>query len=273
MGITQPAASAHVRALEALVEKPLFIRKARGVTPTAVADELARTIGPDIDRVQASLAAVKARSSALTGAVHLAGPAEFTGERLTPALASLTSLGLRVRLMTGDRTRIYTLLDEGVADLAVTASRPSGQALAFQEIERERLLLVAAPGLSRELAAAPLTPETLSAAPVAAYDEDLPLVREWFQAVFGVAPELQAAVTVPDLRIVDRLAAAGVGWTVLPDYLAADALRRGALVSVGEAERAPVNILFLVWNKGAVRQPRIVFARDHLLRYFSSAPT
>ena len=33
LGMTQPAASLHIQALEAFVGKPLFLRRARGVTP------------------------------------------------------------------------------------------------------------------------------------------------------------------------------------------------------------------------------------------------
>ena len=39
LGITQPAVSQQVQALEVLIGKPLFIRQSRGVVPTDVAEE------------------------------------------------------------------------------------------------------------------------------------------------------------------------------------------------------------------------------------------
>ncbi|VTP65866.1 Gcv operon activator [Serratia rubidaea] len=45
LGMTQPAASLHIQALEAFVGKQLFVRRARGVAVTEAADELARAIG------------------------------------------------------------------------------------------------------------------------------------------------------------------------------------------------------------------------------------
>lgn len=264
LGLTQPAASAHVQALEAVLEKPLFVRTARGVLPTPAVDELARMIGSHLDAVATAFSAVKARSLVLTGTVCIAGPAEFLGHRVAPSLAGLVDLGLKVRLLTGNRDRIYGWLDDGTAELAVTASRPASRSLGFAEIARERLLLVAAPGLARRLSAGPLTLDALTSAPLVAYDEDLPLVREHLAAVFGASPELSAAVTVPDLRVVARLVAAGAGWSVLPDYICTEAIAEGSLVNIAGPREAPENALYLVWTKAALRHPRVTLVRDRL---------
>lgn len=269
LGITQPAVSAHMRSLEAVLGKPLFTRRARGMEPTAVAHELARSIGGALDSVEAGLAAVKVRSSHLNGSVHLAGPAEFMGERITPALAELPALGLRVRLSTGGRERIYGLLSDGVADLAITASHPGERGYGFAELARERLLLVAAPDLVRRLNGRVPNAENLRCLPTVGYDEDLPLVRAYFQHVFGEEPELQATTTVPDLRVVRRLVQLGAGWSVLPDYLCAEDLEAGRLAMMGEPGFPPANSLYLAWDKSALRHPRIAFVKNHLLAFAS----
>ena len=52
LGISQPAASAHIAALEDMLGKPLFLRQARGVAPTAAAGDLARSVdGVDVREV------------------------------------------------------------------------------------------------------------------------------------------------------------------------------------------------------------------------------
>jgi DNA-binding transcriptional LysR family regulator len=56
LGITQPAASLHIQALEALVGEQLFIRRSRGVTATGAADELAGSVGTYLDGLEAKLA-------------------------------------------------------------------------------------------------------------------------------------------------------------------------------------------------------------------------
>lgn len=265
LAMTQPAASAHVRALEAVLEKPLFVRTARGVDPTPAAHELARVIGAPLDAIEAGLGAFKARSSILSGTIRIAGPAEFLGHRVAPRLAGLVDLGLKVRLLTGNREQIYGWLDDDTVELAVTASRPADRSLGFAEIARERLLLVAGPDLARRFASRPPEPAALAATPLIAYDEDLPLVRHYLSALFGTETEMEAAITAPDLRIVARLVAAGAGWSVLPDYLCGDAIRAGALVTLDDAEPGLDNALYLVWTKAALRHPRVAFVRDRLL--------
>jgi DNA-binding transcriptional LysR family regulator len=63
----------HLQALEPLVGKPLFARKARGVIATEAADELARSVGPLPDGLETKLASYKTGNT-LGGAIHIARP-------------------------------------------------------------------------------------------------------------------------------------------------------------------------------------------------------
>ena len=225
LGITQPAASAHLAALEEMLGKPLFVRQARGVTATPAADDLARSIAAELDALEATMARARARSDQLTGTVHIVGPAEYLSIRVGRALAPLVVDGLRIRLQTGNRERIYAALDDGHADLAITASKPDGRHRGFAELGRERLLLVAGPSVAESTKARLVTAEFLCRLPCVAYDENLPLIRPFFEHVFAKSPDMQAVATAPDLRILMGMAIAGAGWTVLPDYVCAEAIR------------------------------------------------
>ncbi|WP_018262671.1 substrate-binding domain-containing protein [Methylobacterium sp. WSM2598] len=174
--------------------------------------------------------------------------------------------GLRLRIGTGGRDRIYAALGEGHADLAVTASLPEGRGLGFAELGRERLLLVAAPALAARAKGRIVAADILRGLPCIAYDEGLPLIRPFFAQVFDGLPDLQAVATAPDLRLLTGMAVAGVGWTVLPDYVCAEALALGRLTELPTAREGPDNALYLAWNPGALRQQRVVAVRDHLLR-------
>ncbi|SFL67641.1 DNA-binding transcriptional regulator, LysR family [Methylobacterium pseudosasicola] len=266
LGMTQPAASGHLAALEATLGKPLFLRQARGVKPTAAADDLAHAVAASLDHVEATMGAARARSHQLTGTVHLVGPAEYLSARLAPLLMPLVAEGLRFRIQTGNRERIYAGLDEGHADLAVTASRPDRQRHGFTALETERQMLVAAPDLAARAKARSVTADFLAALPCLAYDETLPLIRPYFAHVFGRPPDIQASATAPDLRILLGMAEAGTGWTVLPDYFCAEALATGRLINLLPARTGPDNTLYLVWNKAALRHPRVVHVRDRLLQ-------
>lgn len=49
LGLSQPAVTSQIRTLERQLGRPLFLRQARGVTPTTIGDELAHKAAPHLD--------------------------------------------------------------------------------------------------------------------------------------------------------------------------------------------------------------------------------
>jgi DNA-binding transcriptional LysR family regulator len=263
--LTQPAASAHIKSLEAVMEKKLFIRHARGIKPTAIAEELARSIAPHLEQIEVKFNAACSRISAVAGAIHIASPAEFLDAKVLPAIASLLAHDIRVRVHVGGKERIYQLLDDAIVDLAITASPPQNKALDFIEIEQETLVLVATADWKQKYLLKPFEPQQLLILPAIAYDENLPLIRQYFAEVFQIQLKIQAAFTVADLRIVRSLVSLGQGYTVLPKYLCDQQLQANSLCLLHQTELHPSNNLYLVWHQSSLRHPRVVFVRDHLL--------
>jgi DNA-binding transcriptional LysR family regulator len=264
--LTQPAASAHIKSLEVLIEKKLFTRHARGIKPTAIADDLARSIAPHLEQIETKFNAVRSRVATVAGTIHLAAPAEFLDAKVLPAIASLLAHDIRVRIHLGGKERIYQLLNDGTVDLAITASKPQDKALDFTEIEQETLVLVAATDWKQEHLISPFDPQQLLNLPLIAYDEDLPLIQRYFAEVFQIQLSIQAVVTVADLRIVRSLILLGQGYTVLPKYLCIQQLQANTLCLLHQTELYPSNNLYLVWHKASLRHPRILYTRDLLLR-------
>ncbi|WP_299282332.1 LysR family transcriptional regulator [uncultured Tateyamaria sp.] len=268
LGLTQPAVSQHIAALEAQVGRPLFERHVKGVSPTDVAVDLAAQIGDSLDRAEAALSDVRARSANLSGTVHIAGPSELMTERVAPYLVGLQKSGLALRIQLGGKDDIYELLLSGGVDLAFTASEPEDERLAFQQVAVERLLAVAAPIVAGKITRAADLRAGLAASPLIVYDADAPLVRNWAAAQGVALAGISPAATAPDLRMVRALLMAGAGWSVLPDYLCKTALDAGQLVQFGAdlPVPVPVNAINLVWAKSALRHPRIAFAQQSLIK-------
>ena len=84
--------------------------------------------------------------------------------------------------------------------------------------------------------------------PLIAYDEDLPLVRQYFRQVFELTIAAQAAATVADLKMVRSLVLAGQGYSVLPLYLCEQHIQQEQLVLIHAPARSPNNNLYLVWE-------------------------
>ena len=268
LGRSQPTVTAQLRSLERQLGQQLFVRAARGVVPTAVADELVARVAPHVD----ALARVAERGAApddpFGRPVHLAGPAELTAARVLPALAPLVRSGLRLRVGVGLADDLLAGLPTGRFDLVVSTVRPRGRDTRAVPLTDEEFVLVAGPAWAARIDRGRLARHGAAAVrdvPLVAYAEELPIVRRYWRTVFGTRPPGPAAVVVADLRAVLAATVAGAGVTVLPRYLCADALTSGALVALHEPEVPPINTLFLATRAGVEDEPGVAAVRRHLL--------
>ncbi|WP_086830087.1 LysR family transcriptional regulator [Allokutzneria sp. NRRL B-24872] len=246
LGITQPAVSVQVKALEERLGRPLFRRLPRGVAPTAFADELARRVGPHLDALAGVELELTREEFART--VRLGGPAEAMSVLVLPALSGLVRRGLRLRVGLGLADDLLVDLAEGRLDLVLSSVRPRRKGLVVTPLADEEFVLVAAAGAE--------FPD-LAAAPMLAYAEELPMVRRYWRTVFGGPPPHNAAVVVPDLRGLLAAVLAGAGITVLPKYLCAAELESGELVLLHDPDEPPINTLYLATRSDQARLPHI----------------
>lgn len=270
LALTQPAITQHIQALESFVGNTLFIRKAKGVEPTLIADELARAVANNLDALELKLTSFKLGTQQ-GGTIHLAAPADFLYYRLTEPLARLMQQGFTIRCQTGNRHALYQLLTDNATDLAITASLPNENEFEFVPLLTERLLLVYSPKLEKihgkNVGKNP-TQDTLLSLPLIAFDESLALVRMVWQAIFEQTLDISATCVIPDLRTIKQMVLDGYGWTVLPDYHCQIELDNQTLIAVNNPKTAPTNQLYLVWKKGRLK-PNVALVRDYLV---SDAP-
>ncbi|MFE3853215.1 LysR family transcriptional regulator [Streptomyces griseorubiginosus] len=276
LGLSQPAVTSQIRTLERQLGRPLFLRQARGVTPTTIGDELAHKAAPHLDAlVEITETGLDDESSLRT--LHLAGPPEFTAERALPALTELTGedgQGFALRASFGNAEETLEGLAAGHHDLAICTARPRGALLTASTLCDEEHVLVAAPGwdgqLSSEEAAESVPADKRAPAfeniPVIEVHESLPFVSRYWAAVFDSRPAAPGTVVVPDLRAVLACAVAGAGLAVLPRYLCAPALERGDVVALHEPAVPPLRTYFLVVRTGTLAMPHIARAHEWLLR-------
>ena len=259
LGLSQPTVTAQLRALEEQTGQLLFVRGARGVTPTAAAHDLARRLDGPLDTLAGIAAELRGGTGQPARTLHLGGPAELMSARVLPALAGTIAGGLTVRVQLGLADDLLTDLSAGRLDLVVSAIRPRRAGLHAEPLCDEEFLLVGAPDLAGGL------DPGLRDVPLLAYAEELPIVRRWWRHVLGVPPPKRAVLVVPDLRGLRAAAVAGIGVTVLPRYLVADELRSGALVEIRSTDDPPINTLYLA-TRAAVRDaPHVAAARSALL--------
>jgi DNA-binding transcriptional LysR family regulator len=270
LGLSQPAVTSQIRTLERQLGRPLFLRQARGVTPTTIGDELAHKAAPHLDAlVEIAETGLDEDSSVRT--LHLAGPPEFTAERALPALTELTGedgQGFALRASFGNAEETLEGLAAGHHDLAITTARPRGTLLTATPLCDEEHVLVAAPRWAARIGAGKLRRKgspALENFPVVEVHESLPLVARYWASVFDSHPAASGTVVVPDLRAVLACAATGAGLAVLPRYLCAQALERGDVVALLDPAVPPLRTYFLVVRTGTLAMPHIARAHDWLL--------
>ncbi|MFE5892290.1 LysR family transcriptional regulator [Streptomyces sp. NPDC056462] len=270
LGLSQPAVTSQIRTLERQLGRPLFLRQARGVTPTTIGDELAHKAAPHLDAlVEITETGLDDESSLRS--LHLAGPPEFTAERALPALTELTGeegQGFALRASFGNAEETLEGLAAGHHDLAISTARPRGGLLTATTLCDEMHVLVAAPqwvdrigsGLRHKGAHA------LEDVPVVEVHESLPFVSRYWASVYDCRPAAPGTVIVPDLRAVLACAVAGAGLAVLPRYLCAAALERGDVVALHDPPVPPLRTYFLVVRTGTLAMPHVARAHEWLLR-------
>ncbi|MGW3678099.1 LysR family transcriptional regulator [Streptomyces prasinus] len=268
LGLSQPAVTSQIRTLERQLGRPLFLRQARGVTPTTIGDELAHKAAPHLDAlVEITETGLDEDSSSRT--LHLAGPLEFTSERAVPALTALTRNGRSFALRASFGTAEETLegLAAGWHDLAISTVRPRGALLSATPLCDEEHVLIAAPRWAERFGADGVHPAGMSAPeqiPVIEVHESLPLVSRYWASVFDSRPVTAGAVVVPDLRAVLACTVAGAGMAVLPRYLCTAALERGEVTALHEPAVPPLRTYFLVVRSGTMALPHVARAHEAL---------
>ncbi|MFC8199251.1 LysR family transcriptional regulator [Streptomyces sp. NPDC060006] len=271
LGLSQPAVTSQIRTLERQLGRPLFLRQARGVTPTTIGDELAHKAAPHLDAlVEITETGLDEDSSIRT--LHLAGPPEFTAERALPALTELIDddgQGFALRASFGNAEETLEGLSAGHHDLAISTARPRGSLLTATPLCDEEHVLVAAPRWATRIGSARARPRgapALENLPVVEVHESLPFITRYWASVFDSLPAASGTVIVPDLRAVLACATTGAGLAVLPRYLCGPALERGDVVALTEPAVPPLRTYFLVVRSGTLAMPHIARAHEWLLR-------
>lgn len=268
LGISQPAVTAQLRALESKLEQPLFVRLPSGTIPTDAAHELVRETAEALDSLEHAVSRRLRPEKLGDRTVRLAGPAEIMTSRVLPAVADLIVDGLRLQVSLGLTDDLLAGLADGAFDLVVATRRPRSQALVAVPLMDEEFALVGAPPWVERVSSAEIDaagPEALDDIPIIAYADTLPIIRRYWRTVFGCRPDVSAQVTVPDLRAVLAAVRCGAGISVLPTYLCADEIAGGELAVLHDVEIPPLNTLFLVSRAGGTPSVGLTALRSHVL--------
>lgn len=245
LGMAQASVSAQIATLEKRLGYQLFQRVRTGVIATDRGRDLAALLAGPVDALAAGTGAASGGDHPGERSVVIGGPAEFLSEVVLPGLVTELPVGVRLDARFGLADPLIEALETGQLDVLVSSVQPRRRGLRFAPVYDEHFVVVAHPRWADQ------AQHDIDSVPVLAYDAQLQIIRRYWRSVFDRRPtRLRAVALVPDLRVLARLAVAGVGMTVLPEYLARSFLERRDLVRLHEPDVAPLNTLYVATRRG-----------------------
>jgi DNA-binding transcriptional LysR family regulator len=260
--LTQPAVSQHLAALESALGQQLFQRLPRKMLPTAEGQVLYTQVIAAIEQLES----IADRSLPASQILRLGTPPEFFADRLLPRLQQNS----QYRITFGLAPDLVEQLLAGKLDAVIATQKIAKSDLEYQLIAEENFWLVAPPSalmpIDPAITAGSLTTleQWLKTQPLIAYSEELPIIRRFWRMVFGRRLDIVPALVLPDLRMIRESIAAGLGFSVLPDYLCTEMVATQDLTLLLKPSAPITNQIWLTYRKSARQSRQIVLLLELL---------
>ena len=259
LSLTQGAVSRQIKALEEQLGATLFVRERQRVRPTIAGAAYAREIRDALRKI--SGASLNLRANPAGGTLTLAILPTFGTRWLAPRLPRFLAANPGVTINLATRLAPFDFRLEPV-DAAIHFGQRDWPGGEMVRLRSERVVPVSSPRLRQELGLA--RPEDLHAAPLLHLATRPDAWEQWFTAN-GVAVEGVHGMLLDQFAMVAQAAIAGLGLALLPDFLIAEELASGALVTVLDRPLQSDGAYWLVWPPERAEHPPLVAFRDWLV--------
>ncbi len=231
-GLTQPAASQQLGALERALGEPLFVRKPTGMDPTRRGRELYASVAEPLDGLEGVLRDLDAGAvPAPEPPVRFGSSPEFFAAEVLPCLVGLD---LAVSAAFGTDPELFADLDRGELDVIVTSSTPPRRSIGAVPLGANRFVLVVSPQIvpSSPISSLEELSTWLGDRSWVSYSLELPRTRRFWLNVLGRPFAARLQLVVPDLRAVLRAVELGLGVSLVPEFVCRDALADARVVEL-----------------------------------------
>ncbi|WP_425608299.1 LysR family transcriptional regulator [Thermomonas flagellata] len=249
LGIPKSRLSRRISALEAELGVRLLQRSTRRFAVTDVGLNVHRHAQSMLAEAQAAREAVERLSAEPRGVVRVSVPVSIAQQQMPKLLPDFLALYPQVRVQLQVSNRRVDVINEGVdVALRVRSRLDDDGSLVMRSFGQVQELLVASPAYL-DRAGRPQAPEDLAQHVTLSISEDEARQRWELHGPEGEVRrvELQPRITGFDFPMMQAMAEAGIGITLLPETVCADAVREGRLEVVLPQWRLPQGIAHAVF--------------------------
>ncbi|MFN3701980.1 LysR family transcriptional regulator [Thermomonas sp.] len=249
LGIPKSRLSRRISALETELGVRLLQRSTRRFAVTDVGTSVHRHAQSMLAEAQAAREAVDRLSAEPRGSVRVSVPVSMAQQQMPKLLPEFMALYPKVRVQLVVSNRRVDVINEGVdVAIRVRSKLDEDGSLVMRSFGQIQELLVASPAYL-DRAGRPQSPEELAQHVTLSISEDEARQRWELHGPDGEVRriELQPRVTGFDFPMMQAMAEAGIGITLLPETICAEAVRSGRLEVVLPDWRLPQGIAHAVF--------------------------
>lgn len=268
LGISQPAVTMQVQALETDVGATLLDRHYRRIDLT----EAGRTLLPHarrvLEQIEAAHEEISALSDVVTGHIIIAAsttPGVYVIPRLLGAFVA-DNPEVTVTIMVADSARVVEAVENGEAHIGMTGAVLRGARVEYEEVGRDELLLIGPVGRETH-GEDPLTLAGLSDEPWIMREQGSGTrqVTESLLSTHGVDPEeLRVVVELGTGEAIVSAVEGGLGYAIISSHVADKAVRLGTVASVHVTGLPAVRPYYVVSPRGTLTRAARAF-HEHLI--------
>lgn len=259
IGISQPALSKQVQALEDTIGLQLFYRTPKGLRPTADGEVAFNYCERIFGHLRDLEAALDLRRKGSAGRLTV-GAVNSISTHLLPRYLALYRQDyskVRIKVVTLRSRSVLKALSEHRLDVGLIAEEPVGAEFSWRPFMKTPLVVVTSPRhpLARE--AGPITTERLHREDMVAFDRPAPTrrVTERYLAKLGVEPRIVAECPAIDTMM--GMVGEDIGFAILPQHCAEPDVKAGKLVVLPMAEWNLERTLYLAHLAGPPLSPTV----------------
>lgn len=256
LNVTQSAVSQSMQKLEDEMKSPLFTRLHKKLVPTTAAEKLFVIVESFMRGLTVYDRELLQSKEYPFGEIRIGAPQEFGKTYLSRILADFRAFykDVRFSLKFGNPEKLLPLLREGNIDFVLLdefltnkGNREEREFLHFEPVAREKVILACSRQYHDDHLKGDFSFASLQKQDYICYDDDMPLIRNWFENHFPKKKlKLNLVLTVDNHEAVASSILNNVGLGVLSSHLMRKDVEEGNLVVVSTGQPEIINTISLV---------------------------